>query len=502
MANLSVQLTAPNGHTWSQPTGLFINNQWVKCSTGEKIASINPTTAKEITSIDAASAEDVDKAVKAARAALNNPSWRDLPGIDRGKLMNRLAQLIEDNRATLATIETIDNGKPYSVSFNDDLTETAETIRYYGGYADKVFGQVIDTTPDKFAYTVREPVGVCGQIIPWNFPLAMAAWKLGPALACGNTVVLKPAEQTPLSILFLANLIVEAGFPPGVVNIVNGHGAIAGAALASHMDVDKIAFTGSTATAKQIMKMASVNLKNITLETGGKSPLIVFNDADLEQAVEWAHIGIMYNQGQICTATSRILVQDEIYDRFLEAFKAQVKNVSKVGDPFEESTFQGPQVTQAQYDRIMSYIDVGKSEKATLIAGGKPFTGVGDGKGFFVEPTVFTDVTPKMRIYQEEVFGPFVVIARFSEEKDAIEMANDSTYGLGSALFTTNLTRAHRVAKKIEAGMVWINSSNDSDWRIPFGGVKQSGIGRELGEAGLAAYSNIKAIHVNMKSKL
>ncbi|CAI7629563.1 unnamed protein product [Penicillium viridicatum] len=502
MANLSVQLTAPNGHTWTQPTGLFINNQWVKCSTGEKIASINPTTAKEITSIDAASAEDVDKAVKAARAALNNPSWRDLPGIDRGKLMNRLAQLIEDNRATLATIETIDNGKPYSVSFNDDLTETAETIRYYGGYADKVFGQVIDTTPDKFAYTVREPVGVCGQIIPWNFPLAMAAWKLGPALACGNTVVLKPAEQTPLSILFLANLIVEAGFPPGVVNIVNGHGAIAGAALASHMDVDKIAFTGSTATAKQIMKMASVNLKNITLETGGKSPLIVFNDADLEQAVEWAHIGIMYNQGQICTATSRILVQDEIYDRFLEAFKAQVKNVSKVGDPFEESTFQGPQVTQAQYDRIMSYIDVGKSEKATLIAGGKPFTGVGDGKGFFVEPTVFTDVTPKMRIYQEEVFGPFVVIARFSEEKDAIEMANDSTYGLGSALFTTNLTRAHRVAKKIEAGMVWINSSNDSDWRIPFGGVKQSGIGRELGEAGLAAYSNIKAIHVNMKSKL
>ena len=335
----------------------------------------------------------------------------------------------------------------------------------------------------------------------WNFPLAMAAWKLGPALACGNTIVLKPAEQTPLSILFLANLLVEAGFPPGVVNIVNGHGAVAGAALASHMDVDKIAFTGSTATAKQIMKMASVNLKNITLETGGKSPLIVFNDADLEQAVEWAHIGIMYNQGQICTATSRILVQDEIYDRFLEAFKAQVKNVSKVGDPFEESTFQGPQVTQAQYDRIMSYIDVGKSEKATLVSGGKPAR-VGDGKGFFVEPTVFTDVDPKMRIYQEEVFGPFVVIARFSDEQQAIDMANDSTYGLGSALFTTNLTRAHRVAKRIEAGMVWINSSNDSDWRIPFGGVKQSGIGRELGEAGLSAYSNIKAVHVNMKSKL
>ncbi|KAJ5812352.1 hypothetical protein N7474_008653 [Penicillium riverlandense] len=501
MSGLTVQLTAPNGHTWSQPTGLFINNQWVKSSNGEKITSINPSTAKEITSVYAASEQDVDTAVKAARAALNNPDWRELPASERGRLMTRLSQLIDENKKTLATIETIDNGKPYLVSLNDDLTETSETIRYYAGFADKVFGQVIETTPDKFGYTLREPVGVCGQIIPWNFPLSMAAWKLGPALACGNTVVLKPAEQTPLSILFLANLIVEAGFPPGVVNIVNGHGSIAGAALASHMDVDKIAFTGSTATAKHIMKMASSNLKNITLETGGKSPLIVFNDADLEQAVEWAHIGIMYNQGQICTATSRILVQDEIYDKFLAAFKAQVKNVSKVGDPFEESTFQGPQVTQAQYDRIMSYVNVGQSEKATLAYGGKPFK-VADGKGFFVEPTVFTDVTPKMRIYQEEVFGPFVVIARFKNEEDAIAMANDSTYGLGSALFTTNLTRAHRVAKKIEAGMVWVNSSNDSDWRIPFGGVKQSGIGRELGEAGLAAYSNVKAVHVNMKSKL
>ncbi|KAJ5191109.1 uncharacterized protein N7498_010094 [Penicillium cinerascens] len=502
MSSLSVQLTAPNGRVWTQPTGLFINNQWVKSSTGDKIASINPSTAREITSVHAASAQDVDTAVKAARAALNDPSWRDLPGTERGKLMNKLAQLIEDNRETLATIETCDNGKPYTVSRDDDLTETAETIRYYSGYADKIFGQVIGTTPDKFAYTVREPVGVCGQIIPWNFPLSMAAWKLGPALACGNTVVLKPAEQTPLSILFLANLIVEAGFPPGVVNIINGHGSVAGAALASHMDVDKIAFTGSTATAKHIMKMASNNLKNITLETGGKSPLVVFNDADLDLAVEWAHIGIMYNQGQICTATSRILVQDEIYDKFVEAFKKQIKNVSIVGDPFDEKTFQGPQVTQAQYERIMSYVDVGKSEKATLAYGGKPFKGVGDGKGFFFEPTVFTDVTPNMRIYQEEVFGPFAVISRFKKEEDAVQMANDSTYGLGSAVFTTNLTRAHRVAKQIQAGMVWINSSNDSDWRIPFGGVKQSGIGRELGEAGLDAYSAVKAIHVNMKSKL
>ncbi|KAJ5113500.1 hypothetical protein N7456_002034 [Penicillium angulare] len=500
--SLNVQCVAPNGRKWTQPTGLFINNQWVKSSDGAKIASINPATAKEITSVYAGTEKDVDTAVKAARAALNDPSWRDLSGLDRGKMMNRLAQLIDDNKETLAVIETCDNGKPYLVSLNDDMTETAETIRYYSGFADKIFGQVIDTTTDKFAYTMRQPVGVCGQIIPWNFPLSMAAWKLGPALACGNAVVLKPAEQTPLSILFLANLIKEAGFPPGVVNIVNGHGAVAGAALASHMDVDKIAFTGSTATAKQIMKMASVNLKNITLETGGKSPLIVFDDADLEQAVEWAHIGIMYNQGQICTATSRILVHDKIYDRFVEAFKAQIKNVSKVGDPFDEETFQGPQVTQAQYERILSYVDVGTSEKATLTCGGKPFKGVGNGKGFFIEPTVFTDVSPKMRIYQEEVFGPFAVIARFKTEEEAVQMANDSEYGLGSALFTTNLTRAHRVAKRIEAGMVWINSSNDSDWRIPFGGVKQSGIGRELGEAGLDAYSSVKAVHVNMKSKL
>ncbi|KAM5356893.1 hypothetical protein ACJ41O_003539 [Fusarium nematophilum] len=500
--SLDVQLTAPNGRTYAQPTGLFINNQWVKSSDGGKIASVNPTNEREITSVYAATAQDVDKAVRAARKALRNPEWRDLPATDRGKLMSRLAELVEENREVLATIETWDNGKPYSVALNEDLVEVAETLRYYSGFADKVFGQVIETTGDKFAYTVREPVGVCGQIIPWNYPLAMAAWKLGPALACGNTVILKPAEQTPLSILYLANLIAKAGFPPGVVNIVNGLGTVAGAALASHMDVDKIAFTGSTPTARHIMKMASNNLKNITLETGGKSPLIVFDDADVDLAVYWAHAGIMSNQGQICTATSRILVQEGIYDKFLAAFREQVKNISKVGDPFDENTFQGPQITKAQYDRIMSYVEVGKKEGAKLELGGQPLKNVGDGKGFFIEPTVFTGVSPKMRVFQEEVFGPFVVVTKFSSQEDAIELANDTQYGLGSAIFTTNLARAHRVAKRIEAGMVWINSSNDSDWRVPFGGVKQSGIGRELGEAGLAAYSNIKAVHVNIAAKL
>ena len=408
-----------------------------------------------------------------------------------------LADFISTDAETLATIETWDNGKPYQVALTSDVAEVAETLRYYGGYADKIHGQVINTTKEKFAYTIREPLGVCGQIIPWNYPLGMAAWKLGPALSCGNTVVMKAAEQTPLSILYLATLIKEAGFPPGVVNILNGHGKVAGAAIAAHLDVDKIAFTGSTTTGKQIMKTASVNMKNITLETGGKSPLLVFADADLEQAVRWSHIGIMSNMGQICTATSRILVQAPIYDKFVTLFKEQVKNVSTVGDPFHDSTFQGPQVTKAQFDRVISYIESGKSEGATLALGGEPHKNA-NGKGFFVAPTVFTNVKDSMKIYREEIFGPFAIISSFETEEEAVERANDTTYGLGSAVFTQDLTRAHRVARNIEAGMVWINSSQDSDYRIPFGGVKQSGIGRELGEAGLAAYTNVKAVHVNM----
>ncbi len=326
----------------------------------------------------------------------------------------------------------------------------------------------------------------------------MAAWKLGPAIACGNTVVLKSAEQTPLSILFFANLVKEAGFPPGVINILNGHGRVAGAAMAQHPGIDKIAFTGSTATGREIMKMASVTMKNITLETGGKSPLLVFNDADLDQAVKWSHVGIMSNMGQICTATSRILVQEDIYDKFIEAFKKQVTETSKVGDPFSDDTFQGPQVTKAQYERVLGYIDTGKSEGATLAMGGEAYKNVGEGKGFFVSPTVFTHVKDSMRIFREEVFGPFVVIVSFKDEEEALSLANDTTYGLGSAVFTQDITKAHRVARKIEAGMVWINSSQDSDYRIPFGGVKQSGIGRELGEAGLEAYTNKKAVHVNL----
>lgn len=345
----------------------------------------------------------------------------------------------------------------------------------------------------------------------------MATWKLGPALACGNTIVIKAAEQTPLSILVLGQLIKEAGFPPGVVNIINGYGAEAGPAMVEHPLVDKVAFTGSTATARQIMKMASATLKNITLETGGKSPLIVFSDADMEQAVKWSHLGIMSNQGQICTATSRILVQDEVYDDFVKNFVQTVKDTSKVGDQWDDSTYQGPQVSRQQYDRILQYIESGKSEGAKVAMGGESLQN-GD-KGFYISPTVFTDVKDSMKIYREEIFGPVVVISKFSDEDEAIRRANDTTYGLGSAVFTQNLERAHRVAAEIEAGMVWINSSQDCDPRVPFGGgffpigfeddmltfdagVKMSGIGRELGEAGLEAYSQIKAVHVNMGNKL
>ena len=324
--------------------------------------------------------------------------------------------------------------------------------------------------------------------------------RLGPALACGNTIVLKPAEQTPLSALILAQLITQAGFPPGVVNVLNGLGTETGTALVQHPLVDKVAFTGSTATARSIMGLAAKTLKNITLETGGKSPLLVFADADLEQAVKWAHAGIMSNQGQICTATSRILVQRSIYADFIAAYKETVSSVSKIGSQWDESTFQGPQVSRAQLDRILAYVQTGQKEGATLAMGGKacPI----NGKGFFVEPTVFTDVTDTMAIWKEEVFGPFAVIGTFEDEAEAIARANASEYGLGASVFTRDLEKAHRVAAEIEAGMVWINSSQDSDPRIPFGGVKQSGIGRELGEAGLEAYTQIKAVHVNLGSKL
>jgi aldehyde dehydrogenase (NAD(P)+) len=326
----------------------------------------------------------------------------------------------------------------------------------------------------------------------------MASWKLGPCLACGNTTVLKPAEQTPLSILYFAKLIVQAGFPPGVVNILNGYGRRTGQAIVTHPNIDKIAFTGSTVTGRAIMKAASGTMKNITLETGGKSPLIVFEDADLKNAVYWTHYGIMSNMGQICTATSRVFVHEKIYNEFLKLFVAYTKKASVVGDPFEPTNNHGPQVSKVQYEKVLSYIQSAKDEGANVVSGGKTWGGRQNGKGYFIEPTIVGGVTPSMRVFREEIFGPFVSITKFSTQEEVVKMANDSEYGLAGAVFTKDVSRAIEVSNDLQAGMVWINSSNNSDFRVPFGGVKQSGIGRELGQAGLDAYSTIKAVHLNL----
>ncbi|OJJ45171.1 hypothetical protein ASPZODRAFT_70827 [Penicilliopsis zonata CBS 506.65] len=494
---LEQEITAPNGVVYIQPTGLFINNQWVKSSNGQTFASINPATEAEIVSVYAATTDDVDVAVQAARTAFEGDAWQSIVGTARGALLWRLAELIDREKNVLATIEAMDNGKPYSSALGD-VDEASGVLRYYAGWADKHYGQTMETSRTKVTYTVREPKGVCGQIIPWNYPLAMAGWKIGPAIACGNTVVLKAAEQTPLSVLYLANLVVEAGFPPGVVNIINGYGYEAGAALVQHPEVDKVAFTGSTATGRQIMKMASATLKDLTLETGGKSPLILFADAEIENAVKWAHYGIMGNMGQICTATSRIFVHEEIYDVFLHKFLAYIAKTSIVGDPFDANTFHGPQVSKAQHEKILAYTEAARSEGATILTGGDIPAARPDNKGFFVAPTIIGNVTEEMSVYREEIFGPVGVLVPFREEKEVIRMANNSEYGLAAALCTRDIARAHRVAGKIKTGMVWINFNQPSDYRVPFGGVKQSGIGRELGQAALEAYSHLKSIHINL----
>ncbi|KAF9888177.1 hypothetical protein FE257_009172 [Aspergillus nanangensis] len=496
----SIQLTAPNNVTYTQPTGLFINNEFVPAQSGETLTTVNPFDESIIAAVASAGTDDVDLAVAAAREAFQAPEWRSMGASERGLLLCRLADLCERDQEILATIDAWDNGKPYDSALNEDVAEVISVFRYYGGWADKIQGRTIETSDAKLAYTRHEPVGVCGQIIPWNYPAMMAAWKLGPALACGNTVVLKAAEQTPLSILYLATLVKEAGFPKGVVNVLNGSGTVAGAAIAGHLGVDKIAFTGSTPTGKAIMKAAANNLKAITLETGGKSPLLVFEDANLDQAVKWSHVGIMSNMGQICTATSRIYVQDSIYDTFVEKFKQYTIENSKVGSQFDPAVNHGPQVSKTQRDRILQYVESAKSEGAELVLGGG-VPQAGD-KGYFIEPTIFKDTNREMKAVREEVFGPFVVIQAFNSQEDAIKKANDTEFGLGAAVFTENITRGHKVAAAIEAGMVWINSSQDSHFAIPFGGYKQSGIGRELGEYALSAYTQVKAVHVNLGSWL
>ncbi|KAI0098597.1 aldehyde dehydrogenase [Hypoxylon sp. NC0597] len=490
---LSVQLKTPITGEYTQPTGLFINNEWVEGVDKKTFEVINPSTEEVICSVSEATEKDVDIAVAAARKAFNGPWRTKITPLERGVFLTRLADLVEKNLDLLAAVESLDNGKSITMA-RGDVGAVQNCLRYYGGWADKVEGKTIDINPESFHYTRHEPVGVCGQIIPWNFPLLMLAWKIGPALATGNTIVLKTAEQTPLSALVFANLVKEAGFPPGVLNIISGLGKVAGAAISAHMDIDKVAFTGSTAVGRTIMKAAAAsNLKKVTLELGGKSPNIVFDDADIEHAISWVNFGIYFNHGQCCCAGSRVYVQEGIYDKFVAAFKKRAQE-NHVGDPFDEKTFQGPQVSQMQYDRIMGYIEEGKKEGATIEVGGERH----GNKGYFIKPTIFTNVTNKMKIMQEEIFGPVVAIAKFKTEDEVIQLGNDSAYGLAAAVHTKNITTAIRVSNELRAGTVWVNSYNLLSHALPFGGFGESGIGRELGEEALYNYTETKSVSIRL----
>jgi len=477
------------------PTKLLINNRWVDSTSGKTFPTINPATGEEICPVAEADAADVDKAVTAARTAFERGPWRNkMSASERGKLLNRLADLIEKNADELARLEALDNGKPYKVAKAADLPLTIACYRYYAGWADKVQGKTIPVSGDYFCYTRLEPVGVVGQIIPWNFPLLMQAWKLGPALATGNTVVMKPAEQTPLTALRVGELIVEAGFPEGVVNLLPGYGPTAGAAIAWHHDVDKVAFTGSTEVGHLIMEAAAKsNLKRVTLELGGKSPNIVFADADMDQAIEGAHFALFFNQGQCCCAGSRLFVEEKAYDEFVEKSVDRARNRT-VGDPFDPSTEQGPQVDDTQFEKVMSYIAAGKQEGASLLAGGNR---VGN-RGYFIEPTVFGDVKDEMKIAKEEIFGPVMSIMKFKNIEDVVDRANRTEYGLAAAVWTRDIGKAHAIANSVRAGTVWVNCYDVFDAAAPFGGFKQSGIGRELGEYGLQQYTEIKTITVKL----
>ncbi|MDQ2776657.1 MAG: aldehyde dehydrogenase family protein [Acidobacteriota bacterium] len=476
-------------------TKILINNQWVDSVSGKTFETINPATGEVIASVAEADAADVDLAVKAARKAFHTKSpWRRMSASERGKLINRLADLIEKNQDELATLESMDNGKPKHVALGADLPLVIACYRYYAGWADKIQGKTIPINGDYFCYTRHEPVGVVGQIIPWNFPLLMQAWKLGPALAAGNTVILKTAEQTPLTALRIGELILEAGFPEGVVNILPGYGPTAGAALARHMDVDKIAFTGSTEVGHLIMKAAAEsNLKRVTLELGGKSPNVVFADADMEQAIEGAHFALFFNQGQCCCAGSRTFVEESVYDQFVERSAERAKR-RVVGNPLEATTEQGPQVDNDQFNKVLSYIEAGKRDGAKLMCGGER---VGD-RGYFVAPTVFSEVKDDMKIAQEEIFGPVMSILKFKDMDDLVERANATMYGLAAAVWTKDIGKAHHVANNVRAGTVWVNCFDVFDAAAPFGGFKQSGIGRELGEYGLQQYCEIKTVTVKL----
>ncbi|KAJ8674127.1 hypothetical protein QAD02_005389 [Eretmocerus hayati] len=471
-------------------TKLFINNEFTDAVSKKKFPTINPATGSVIVEVAEGDKADVDKAVAAAKQAFSRSSpWRTMNASARAKIMIKLADLMDRDVEYLASIESLDNGKTYTSS-TGDVRASAEVLRYYAGWCDKIQGATIPANGGLFSMTRKEPVGVVGQIIPWNYPLMMAAWKWGPALAAGCTIVMKPAEQTPLSALALAALVKEAGFPPGVVNVVTGYGPTAGAAIAEHHDVNKVAFTGSTEVGHLIMQAAGKsNLKRVSLELGGKSPLVICEDADVKEAADIAFHALFDNHGQSCCAGSRTFVHADIYDEFVKETKKLVEK-RKVGDPFDSNTDQGPQIDQDMFDKILNLIESGKKEGANLVTGGSR---VGNA-GYFIAPTVFSDVGDNMRIAKEEIFGPVQSIFKFKDLDEVIERANKTTYGLAAGIVTKNIDKALKFAKAVEAGSVWINGYDLIAPQTPFGGFKKSGIGRELGEEGLHEYIEVKTI--------